>query len=167
MKRRLFLAAIPVLLAAGCGFKLRRLDGMPFASLFIDAPAGSVVAQRIRSSLTRSAHTRLTATAGEAEAVLKLDQEVRSKSILSLSGAGRVTEYRLGLRLAYSVSDKEGGVLAAAETIELNRDMTYDDTQVLAKGAEEQLLYRDMEDSAALRILRRLQAVSPGGGVEP
>ena len=167
MKRRLFLAAIPALLAAGCGFKLRRLDGMPFASLFIDAPAGSVVAQRIRSSLTRSAHTRLTATAGEAEAVLKLDQEVRSKTILSLSGAGRVTEYRLGLQLAYSVSDREGSVLAAAETIELNRDMTYDDTQVLAKGAEEQLLYRDMEDSAALRILRRLQAASPGDGVEP
>ncbi len=167
MKRRLFLAAIPALLAAGCGFKLRRLEGVPFASLFIDAPAGSAVAQRIRSSLTRSAHTRLTATAGEAEAVLKLDQEVRSKTILSLSGAGRVTEYRLGLQLAYSVTDKEGAVLAAAETIELNRDMTYDDAQVLAKGAEEQLLYRDMEDSAALRILRRLRAVSPGDGVEP
>jgi LPS-assembly lipoprotein len=167
MKRRLFLVAIPALLAAGCGFKLRRLDGMPFASLFIDAPAGSVVAQRIRNSLSRDGGTRLTATAGEAEAVLKLAQEMRSKTILSLSGAGRVTEYRLGLQLTYSVNDREGAMLAAAETIELNRDMTYDDAQVLAKGAEEQLLYRDMEDSAALRILRRLQAVSLGDGVEP
>ena len=167
MRRRLFLAAIPALFAAGCGFKLRRIEGMPFAALYIDAPAGSAVAQRIRSSLTRSEHTRLTATAGEAEAVLKLGPEVRSKTILSLSGAGRVTEYRLGLQLTYSVSGREGGILAAAETIELNRDMTYDDAQVLAKGAEEQLLYRDMEDSAALRILRRLQAISPSDGVAP
>jgi len=32
---------------------------------------------------------------------------------------------------------------------------------VLAKGAEEQLLYRDMDDNAAQRIMRRLQAIKP------
>jgi len=164
MKRRLFLAAIPAALAAGCGFKLRRTGGVPFASLYIDAPAGSAVAQRVRSALTRDEHTRLAATADEAEAVLKLDQEARSKTILSLSGAGRVTEYRLGLKLSYSVNGKEGRVWAAPETIELNRDMTYDDRQLLAKGAEEQLLYRDMEENAALRIVRRLQSINPGAG---
>lgn len=163
MNRRLFLAAIPAALASGCGFQLRRVDSMPFASLYIDAPPGSVVAQRIRTSLTRSGHARLAATVGDAEAVLKLGQEARSKTILSLSGAGRVTEYRLGLSLTYSVGGREGRSWAAPETIELNRDMTYDDAQILAKAAEEQLLYRDMEDNAALRILRRLQGVSPGG----
>lgn len=163
MKRRLFLAAIPALLAAGCGFRLRRTGGIPFASLYVDAPAASAVAQRVRSALARNEHTRLAASANEAEAVLQLGQEVRSKSILSLSGAGRVTEYRLGLQLTYSVSGKAGRSWAAPETIELIRDMTYDDAQVLAKGAEEQLLYRDMEDGAALRILRRLQSISTDG----
>ena len=167
MRRRLFLAAIPAALVAGCGFRLRRVEGMPFSTLYVDAPAGSAVAQRIRSSLARSGHTRLAEPASEAEAVLRLSEEVRSKAILALSGAGRVTEYRLGLQLTYSVSGTAGGVLAANETIELNRDMTYDDAQVLAKGAEERLLYRDMEDSAARRILRRLQAISPGDGGEP
>ena len=162
MNRRLFLAVIPAALAAGCGFRLRRVESLPFASLYIDAPAGSVVAQRVRSSLAKSGLVRLTATASEAEAVLKLGQEARSKTILSLSGAWRVTEYRLGLSLTYSVSDGEGRTRAAPETIELNRDMTYDDAQILAKGAEEQLLYRDMEDGAARRIVRRLQAIKPG-----
>ena len=55
-----------------------------------------------------------------------------------------------------------GRPLAAAETIELSRDITYDDAQVLAKSAEEQLLYRDMDDSAARRIMRRLQSIGPG-----
>lgn len=164
MKRRLFLTAIPAALAAGCGFKLRRLEGIPFATLYVDAPAGAVVAQRIRNILSNDKSIRLTGTAGEAEAVLHLDQEVRSKTILSLSGAGRVTEYRLGLKLTYSVSGSEGRVWAAAETIELIRDMTYDDAQVLAKAAEEQLLYRDMEDNAALRILRRMQGITFGKG---
>jgi LPS-assembly lipoprotein len=162
MKRRLFLAMVPAALAAGCGFKLRRVEGVPFASLYIDAPSGSAVAQRIRSALAKERNTRLAAAAGEAEAVLQLAQEERSKTILSLSGAGRVTEYRLGLKLTYTVSGQEGRIWAAAETIELNRDMTYDDAQVLAKGAEEQLLYRDMEDNAALRIMRRLQGIDTG-----
>jgi len=162
MKRRLFLAAIPAALVAGCGFQLRRLEGIPFASLYVDAPPGSAVAQRIRNLLVSNKNTRLAASAGEAEAVLKLAPEGRSKAILSLSGAGRVTEYRLGLHLSYSVSGRDGRVLAEAETIELSRDMTYDDTLLLAKGAEEQLLYRDMEDSAAQRIVRRLQSIKPG-----
>lgn len=162
MNRRLFLAVLPAALAAGCGFKLRRMDRIPFASLFVEAAPDSAVAQRIRGALAASNSTRLAASAGEAEAVLKLAQEARAKTILSLSGGGRVTEYRLGLRLVYSVSSRDGRVLAAPETIELSRDLTYDDRQVLAKGAEEQLLYRDMEESAALRIVRRLQNIVPG-----
>jgi LPS-assembly lipoprotein len=164
MNRRLFLAVLPAALAAGCGFQLRRLEGMPFASLYIDALPGSAVAQRIRNTLTSNRRVRLAASAAEAEAILQIGQEARSKVILSLSGAGRVTEYRLGLQLTYAVGGRDGRIWAAAETIELNRDMTYDDSQLLAKGTEEQLLYRDMEDSAALRIMRRLQTLKPGNG---
>jgi len=164
MNRRLFLALLPATLAAGCGFQLRRLDGIPFASLYIDAPPGSLVAQRIRNTLISDKNTRLAASAAEAEAVLKIGQEERTKTILSLSGAGRVTEYRLALHLSYSVSGREERILAEPENIELVRDMTYDDAQLLAKGAEEQLLYRDMEDSAARRIVRRLQSIKPGNG---
>jgi len=164
MNRRLFLALLPATLAAGCGFQLRRLDGIPFASLYIDAPPGSLVAQRIRNTLISDKNTRLAASAAEAEAVLKLSQEERTKTILSLSGAGRVTEYRLGLRLTYGITSRDDRMLAEPENIELVRDMTYDDTQLLAKGAEEQLLYRDMEDNAARRIVRRLQSIKPGNG---
>lgn len=163
MKRRFFLALLPTALLAGCGFQLRRLDDVSFDTLYIEAPADSVVAQRIRTALTLGRITRLTATAPEAEVVLKLGPEARSRNILSLSGAGRVTEFRLGLKLTYSVAAPDGRTLAAAETLELIRDMTFDDTQVLAKAAEEQLLFRDMEDAAALRIVRRLHSISPGG----
>jgi LPS-assembly lipoprotein len=164
MKRRLFLAALPAVLAAGCGFQLRRLEGMPFASLYVDEASGSVVAQRIRNALVSNKTTRLAPTMAEAEAVLLIGPEERTKVILSLSGAGRVTEYRLGLRLTYSVRGRDERIWAAAETIDLIRDMTYDDSQLLAKGAEEQLLYRDMEDMAALRIMRRLQNLKRGNG---
>lgn len=162
MKRRFFLAALPALLVAGCGFQLRRVDTMPFASLHLDAPPGSPVAQRVAASLRGIRSLQLTAGAAEAEVVLKIGAETRSKTILSLSGAGRVTEYRLGLLLGYSIERRDGRVLAAPETIELVRDMTYDDRALLAKGTEEQLLYRDMDEVAAQRILRRLHNLHPG-----
>ena len=41
----------------------------------------------------------------------------------------------------------------------MSRDMTYSDTQVLAKAEEEKLLYRDMQNDAAQQILRRMAAV--------
>jgi len=164
MKRRTFLALSCALLAAGCGFQLRRYDGTPFATLFIDAAPGNAVAQRLRTLLAANGKTRLTATAAEAEAVLKLTRDDRSKTILSLSGAGRVTEYRLGRLISYSVTGRDAQVLAESETIELTRDLTYDDSQLLAKSAEETLLYNDMDDNAARRILRRLQALKPANG---
>lgn len=164
MKRRSFLVLLPAALVAGCGFKLRRVEGMPFASLYLDAAQGGAVAQRVQAALRGSDAVRLTQSASEAEVVLKIVGEDRSKTILSLSGAGRVTEYRLGLRLIYSIEGRDGRVLAAPETIELLRDLTYDDQLLLAKGAEEQLLYRDMDEVAARRILRRLNRLDHGAG---
>ena len=162
MNRRLFLAFVPAVLAAGCGFQLRRYDGLPFASLYIDAPS-SAVAPRVRALLAADKKLRLVETPAEAEVVLKIAEETRAKTILSLSGAGRVTEYRLSLHLMYTISSQDQNELAVPEKIELNSDMTYDDSLLLAKGAEEQLLYRDMVETAALRIVRRLQTLPPVG----
>mgnify|MGYP001765000353 CR=1 FL=1 len=164
MKRRLFLTLIPAALATGCGFQLRRHDGLPFASLYIDAPAGSPVAQRLRGMLASDANTRLTETAGEAEAVLRITGETRNRSILTLTGGGRVSEYLLSLKVSYVVNAQDGRVLVAPEHFELNRSMTFDDSLLLAKGAEEQLIFRDMDSNAALRIVRRMQTPQPGGG---
>jgi LPS-assembly lipoprotein len=166
MNRRFFLAALPVAFAAGCGFQLRQLEGMPFSTLYLDTPNGSPVAQRILAALKASRSTHLVASATEAEAVLKIEKEDRTKSILSLSGAGRVIEYRLGLNLVYSISGKNKRLLAEPETIDLSRDMTYSDSDLLAKDAEEKLLYSDMDDNAALRIIRRMQALSSATSVE-
>jgi LPS-assembly lipoprotein len=161
MNRRLFLALLPAALAAGCGFQLRRYDGLPFASLYIDAPGGSTLAQRLRTMLATDKTTKLTATPAEAEAVLKITQEQRVKSILTLTGGGRVSEYKLDLKLSYTILAHDGHELASPESFELVRSMTYSDSLLLAKGAEEQLLYRDMDDDAALRIVRRMQTLKP------
>ena len=161
MKRRNFLLLAPAALLAGCGFKLRRLEGIPFARLRLDAPAGSAVAEVIRKSLVSGGFARLVDTAEQSEAVLNIGPEVSTRNILSLSGAGRVTEYRLHYRVNYSVFTPDGRPWVESELIELTRDYTYSDAAYLAKTAEESLLYRDMQYQAAQQILRRLRSLKP------
>jgi len=161
MKRRNFLMLAPAAILTGCGFKLRRLEGIPFARLRLDAPSGSAVGEVIRKSLVSGGYVRLVETADQAEAVLKLAPEVTTKTILSLSGAGRVTEYRLLYRVSYSVLTPDGRPWVESDLIELTRDFTYADAAYLAKSAEEALLYRDMQYQAAQQILRRLRSLKP------
>ena len=51
--------------------------------------------------------------------------------------------------------------MAPAE-ITVVRDITFNDADVLAKEAEEALIYRDMQQDLVQQILRRLQAAKIG-----
>ena len=156
--RRAACAAIVAMLLASCGFHLRGEYNVPFASVMVAAPGTSQVADRIKRELTNSP-TRLAATAGEAEAQLSVMSERRDRIILSLSGAGRVREYQLKLTVQYQLVDSKGGVAIPTSEIQLQRILTYDDSQIIAKQLEEAQLFRDMEQDAAGQILRRMTAI--------
>ena len=155
-------AALLALVAAGglvaCGFHLRGEYNVPFASVYLSAPGTSQVAVKLRRELANSP-TKLMPTAAESEAQLNISEERRERTILSLSGAGRVREYQLKLRVQYQLVDNKGNVPIPSSEIQLHRIMTYDDSQVIAKLQEETLLYKDMELDAANQILRRMTAI--------
>jgi LPS-assembly lipoprotein len=159
MKRRAFLtlfAALPaVIQLPGCGFQLRGAHAIPYRSLYLDAPTDSRVGKQLANAL-RSQGIVITETAKSADAVLKLSQVIQNRSILALSGGGRVREYRLNYSLSYSLTGKDGKEIYPDSTIQSTRDFTYDDNQYLAKAAEENFLYRDLQDDVVQQILRRL-----------
>jgi LPS-assembly lipoprotein len=150
------LAALGMLTA--CGFHLRGEYNVPFASVFVSNMGVSQVADKLRRELTNSP-TKLMSSAKDAEAQLNISEEKRERLILSLSGAGRVREYQLKLRVRYQLVDNKGGVPIPTSEVQLQRIMTYDDSQVIAKQQEEAMLYKDMEQDAASQILRRMTAI--------
>ena len=101
---------------------------------------------------------RVVDDAKEAEAILEFTQEAREKDILSLTGTGRVREFQLRYRVGFRVHDGRGGQYVPQSTIQLTRDVTFNDAEVLAKEAEEQLLFRDMQTDMVQQIMRRLAA---------
>ncbi len=76
--------------------------------------------------------------------------------MLSISGTGKVREYRLVHRVAMAAQDRDGKELLAPSVLQLNRDFSYDDQQVMAKEAEEAMLHREMEQDILRQLLRRL-----------
>ena len=138
---------------AGCGFQLRGQAQLPFAAVYLDAPA-SALADALRQSL--SSQKKLAEKRDGAPLVIKLSGASLNKTILSLSGGGKVREYRLEYQVELSAFDAAGKELIAPSQIHLLREYSYDDTQVLAKESEEASLVRTMEQEALRQILRRI-----------
>jgi len=148
------LLALALSLAA-CGFQLRGRANLSFETLFVEGGSPAFVAD-LKRAIGTASRTRLALSSSDAQAVLQVSGESREKRILSLSGAGRVREYLLLYRIEFRLHDSQNRDMLPRQTIELRRDMTYDDTLVLAKESEEVLLYQDMQKDAIYQILRRL-----------
>lgn len=141
-------------LLAGCGFQLRGQAQLPFAAAYVDAPGGSALGEGLRVAL-RSQGKLAEKTEGTPVRI-QVSAENRQKNILSLSGSGKVREYRLEYRVTLSAVDAAGSVVLAPGQIHLTREFSYNDDQVLAKESEEAALNRSMEQDALRQALRRL-----------
>jgi LPS-assembly lipoprotein len=155
LKKLLFVLLASAL--AGCGFHLRGAADLPFSSVYV-ASASSGIALDIARNIRAGTKVKLAGDAKQAEAILELTGETRGKEILSLTGTGRVREFRLRYRVGFRVHDGKGNEYVPPSTLELTRDVTFNDSQVLAKESEEQLLYRDMQNDMVQQIMRRLSS---------
>jgi len=148
-------------LLASCGFQLRGDPAVGMKTLAVTQAGGSQVAAEIRRTLS-TGPTKVTPVA-EAEARLHILQEVREKTVYTLTGAGRVYEYQLRLAVRYQLTAPkvEEPIIAPTE-IEARRLITYAESAPIAKEAEEELLYKDMQADIARQILQHIAAVKKG-----
>ncbi len=152
------LAAVLSCLLGGCGFALRGSYELPYNTIRVTSTSNSVVAGLIRRDLADS-KTKVVPATAQADASLTIIEERRDRQILSLSGAGRVREYELRMKVTYQFVDGKGQVIIPTSEILLKRTFAYDDTRVIAKQQEEAMLFQDMERDASGQILRRMIAV--------
>ena len=160
--RTLLIVTLAALMLGACSFHLRGQAELPFASAYVDEPTGSPLAVQLKRSLKASGRT-VTDKAQDAQVVIRLTGASRSKSILSLSGGGRVKEYRLEYKVGMTVLSPDGRVLLPPSDTQLVRDYTYDDRAILAKEGEEAYLFQAMEQDALRSILIRLRFVKLEG----
>jgi len=149
---------IAALSLAGCGFQLRGTADLPFKTIYMPPATQPGVALDLRRNIQAGTRTTVVDDPKLAEAVLEFTQESREKVILSIAATGRVREFELQYRVSFRVHDNMGGEFLPSNTVFLKRAVTFNDTDILAKEREDQLIYRSMESDMVQQIMRRLEA---------
>jgi LPS-assembly lipoprotein len=160
---KLLFAVLLAALITGCGFHLRgTLSGnLPYKSLFIALPDTADVRIWLERYINASGSTKIVDSPKEADAIFQQISDNRIKTILSVNAQGRVREYRLQLDYRFQIVNSKGQILVKPNEVNLSRDITFDDSNILAKDLEEGLLWRDMNNDLVNQIMRRLSIIKP------
>lgn len=161
-RRRSFVLAALAAPLAGCGFQLRQAPKFAFDSLYLSASEGSSLGNELRRNLGAADTLRVLGrqeAAANADVVLDFLDERREKVVVARSSTGQVREFQLRIRVRFRLRTPQGRELIPATELVQQRDISFNESAVLAKEAEENLLYRDMQTDLVQQMLRRLAAV--------
>ncbi|MEW6705765.1 MAG: LPS assembly lipoprotein LptE [Pseudomonadota bacterium] len=158
--RRLLLAAGGAALLAGCGFELRKPPQMAFRAVLLQGfDARSPMAEELRRSL--ASVTQVVTNPADAQVVLESLADTRERSVVASTAAGQVRELQLRVRFRFRVITPSGRELLPPDELVQSRDMSYNETNALAKEHEESQLYRAMQSDIVAQVMRRLSAAKP------
>jgi LPS-assembly lipoprotein len=162
-QRRLFFTLTASSLLGACGFKLRGSASFSYAfqSLFSGFIPTSTLGQEFKRQGTAQGLQVLDAAAdaNKAQVVLRVHQELRERAAVGAGVAGQVNALQLRLRFKFSLFTAQGKTLLDEVELFQQRELSYSESAALAKEAEEQLLYSDMQVDMVQQFLRRLAAV--------
>jgi len=130
------------LIISACGFQLRGDINANFDSISISGGTSSF--NKTLQRKFRQAGITIKSIS-EAEKNVEIIKNNFTKTILTLTGTGAVSEYQLDYIVTYRFKSKDGSWNLPV-TIETSRTYTYDDSDILAKDEEEKRLVSGMED---------------------
>lgn len=150
-----FLVLAAVLMQAGCGYHLRGSIEMPAAlkSLYIFGASGPL--QNEMQQIMRASKGKLAPTPDDAGVVIKVLKEDMRSRVLSIGSTGKSSESELEYYLRFQFFDAKETAMMDEQVIELSREFFNDQTAVLAKTNEEQLIRSEIYKQAARMILAR------------
>lgn len=162
MRRRLLLSLSPALALGACGFRLRGAPDLAFHTLYVSVAENSSLGNELKRNLSSLGAVQLitdVAQKPKAQAILDVLSETREKNVVGVNASGQVREFQLRVRVNFRLSTPQGAELIPATELLQQRDISFNESAVLAKEAEEALLYRDMQTDIVQQLMRRLAAV--------
>jgi LPS-assembly lipoprotein len=160
LHRRQLFALPAALLLGGCGFKLRGKQTFAFETIGITPERGGAVASELSRYLGSMVRPVAPAAGGTPpDVIVDILGETREKVTVALNSSGQVREYQLRIKLRFRMRTAKGRDVIEPTDILQERDISFNESAVLAKEAEEALLYRDMQSDIVQQLLRRIAAV--------
>jgi LPS-assembly lipoprotein len=156
---RLALAGAIGLWLGGCGFHLRGQVDLPrsLSNARIEAKdEQSDFYSSLRASLS-AAGTRFDGPEGGA-ATIRILEDSSSERILTVSARNTPTAFSLAYKVKVAV-EYQGKVLLPAEEHTVTREYSFDETELLAKQRESDILRQALADDLAALVMHRLAAL--------
>jgi LPS-assembly lipoprotein len=144
----------------GCGFHLRGDVTYPpaMARTYIEAADRYTPFYRKVRAALRDGGVQVTDSPAGAGAVLHILEDESGQRVLSVSARNTPREFDVYYVVRYSL-DIAGRQALPAQQLALNRDYTYDETLVLGKDAESELIRQALADDLVGVVTRRLSSV--------
>jgi LPS-assembly lipoprotein len=149
-----------VLAASGCGFHLRQPMALPegVSRVALSAPDElTPFTVELRHGLER-AGAEVTPSTGEADAVIRVRHDRSGRRVLSVSARNTPTEFEVFYHVEYSI-ERAGKEIVPVQRLELFRSFSFDESELLAKDREEELLREAMAHDLAGLVLRRFDTL--------
>ena len=152
-----------VLLAAlvGCGFHLRgniRLSANLTRVRVTSSDSSNPLKANIEDTLRRSGAT-IEVNPGEGVAEIKMTGVTSSTNVGSVGTNARVNEFVMVYHVDLEIIDGTGKVLLPKQPIEQNRRFTFDQTQAVGTGAEQEQIQREMVRDMTQAIVRKIDVL--------
>jgi LPS-assembly lipoprotein len=155
-------AAAVAALLGGCGFHLQGAGTLPsaLAKTYLDSDAPHSEFLLTLTDTLRLRGSEIVASREQAEAVLNIVSDATGQRVLSVSARNIPREYEIYYTVTFSLQVGGANVIEN-ESLVATRSYTYDETEVLAKAAEEDILRRALAEDLARRVVRRIEALAP------
>lgn len=140
---------------AGCGYHLRGSIEMPETLKKIFIFGASPQLQTEMSSMIKASKGQIVGSPNDAGVVVKILREDMRSRVLSIGSTGKSSESELEYYLSFQFFDNQEKPLMEEQLIELSREFFNDQTAVLAKGNEEQLIRKEIYKQVARMLLAR------------
>lgn len=149
-----------VLAVAGCGFQFRGTPELPPQMSVIHIQAADRYSPFYRELVTvlRRSGVTLTDEPAKARTVLKVVTDDTGRRLLAVTARNVPAEYEVYYRVRFSV-DVDGVEAVPLEQLALTRNFAFNETEVLGKSGEEEIIREAIASDLVGLVTRRLTAV--------
>lgn len=149
-----------VTLLAGCGFHLQSELHMPpqMERTYIDTVETNTPFHRELRRQLQAADVAVVDSAEEATAILTISGDSTGQRVLSVSARNVPTEYEVFYTVAYSLASGQQRLLAPQD-LTFTRDYTWDETLVLGKQQEEDLMRDAIVNDLVRTVLKQISTL--------
>ena len=158
--RRTLIAAA-ALAMTGCGFRLRGRFTLPFETLYISYNLNTPLGSQLSRQLKAGSDVRLVNSPSEAQAILYILSERRSRNVVAYNAYGDAREYELKLEVSFRLAAPDGALYLPDTVIPAVREISYNEEDYLTRDTEEALVINEMLSDIVVQMVRRIEKAQP------